>query len=156
MAILARKPPLLTPLTTMRPTAMCPILLKAIHSFRFNQKAHHNHLENFEKQFLGHSTRLKNHTVSIISHSKQHSEYHYPHFTDEEAKLRIIKQVTQGYPACNGSGFKPRAACLFPICHLLDSLSEKNNSQIHNQLSSQESNSFLYTQVSAPFARAQR
>lgn len=33
---------------------------------------------------------------------------------------------------------------------------KKVNGQIHNQLSSQESGSFLYVQVSAPFTRAQR
>ena len=94
------------------------------------------------------------HIVSTASHIKQHCWYYYSHFTDEESRLRDINQVKQGYPACDGSEFEPRAIPLFPLCHLLDALSEKHSSQIHNQLSSQESGSFLHIQVS--FTRAER
>lgn len=50
------KPPLFTPPHTA-PHSMSKILLRAIHSFRFNQKAHQTHVENFEKYRFQDTTR---------------------------------------------------------------------------------------------------
>lgn len=98
------------------------------------------------------------HGVSIISHIKQHCWYYYysSHLTDEETQLRNIKQVTQGYPTCDGSEFEPRAISLFPKCRLLDALSKETTAKSTINVSSQDSGSFLYIQVSAPSTRAGR
>lgn len=80
--------------------------------------------------------------------------YYSPYGTTQlvlfPSKLWNIKQVTQGYPASDGpEEFEPRAVCLFPEHHLLETTAKSTIN-----LSSQESGSFLYIQVSTPVSRA--